>query len=82
MVLSRSETGLTLVLPDRCLTEASGGLNEKEEMANDARERSAGDDKILRYITYLFIEHANRALTKDLVYMELKSWEMFVTYKP
>lgn len=42
-----------------------GPLRETEEVGNEVFERSAAVDEALRYMTYLYLQRADRELTNN-----------------
>lgn len=56
-------------------------MQENEEVEAEVGERSAAVDKVLRNVTYLYVEHVSSPFTSSAMYTNFTKWEKRVIYK-
>lgn len=80
-VFSVKEDGFTLRAQANNFVAASGPVSMNEEVVDEVWDRSAAVDKLLRYVTNLYLEPVKSALTNNVLNSKRTNWEKEVIYE-
>lgn len=56
-------------------------MNDNEEVGVEVWDRSTVVDEVLRYATYLYLEHVSSELTNNSLHTKYTKWEKWIMYK-